>query len=321
MGWKKFISGLDWKYKNRKRCDFWKKEVSKDYGVDDDAEMGVVKKMVEKIEGDIIVNIPSMESFGWEISKEANSDFSKVHPDCSWGGIPSSYGLKFDGVVRNENILSVNVVGFGKISELVFENGSTYGAVKKVIFLGQEGVCCSHNMDVDASLSKPSDVSSKMKKSVKMVNTWSKDNGNIVDKIKKQNLEEDVSVKFLPPSLLLDGSILVDIVDEVVKKGCSGHVLHSYGYFVGINLPFTEYNLRRMWRKFDLDDNISLGENGIWLFKFKMRRVLENCILLVNGVPLFVREWSPRSFQSKPKPSKVPLWISQHGITFELEVY
>lgn len=155
-------------------------------------------------------------------------------------------------------------------------------------------------------------------------NVWNSGVKSVAEILKKQNELDDVVVKYIPPLIQPDGSILIDIPEDVVKRGSSAYALHLYRFFVGINLPFREvtFNLRRMWRKFDVGDMSLDSETGIWLFKFKseegMKKELENGTWLVNGVPLFIREWSPGVLRTKPEPNKVPLWISLHGVPFEL---
>ncbi|KAJ9546701.1 hypothetical protein OSB04_019244 [Centaurea solstitialis] len=116
-----------------------------------------------------------------------------------------------------------------------------------------------------------------------------------------------------------DGSIIV-IPKDVVIRGSSEYVLHLVGFFIEANMNYREvnFNLRRMWRRYDIVD-ISLGDNGFCLFKFKresrMQKVLENGTWLVDGVPLFLRKWRPGPTTQKIEPNKIPLWIGMRNVT------
>ena len=124
-------------------------------------------------------------------------------------------------------------------------------------------------------------------------------------------------LKYFPMKDRNDSSVLFPV--ELAKEASKAFRTTIFGFFLGPRVPFpiVQRVVNTAWGKFGISD-VMMNSNGIFFFKFNDEggsvQAIEEGMLMIRGVPLFVFPWDPSKGIHKPAHDTCPLWVKLHNI-------
>ncbi|GKB85558.1 RNA-directed DNA polymerase, eukaryota, reverse transcriptase zinc-binding domain protein [Tanacetum coccineum] len=181
----------------------------------------------------------------------------------------------------------------------------------------------SNNIDEDVFVNNTDNMIETPKMNTALHNSEAELNKTSYAKIvNNQNNKDDNKVKLKPIVISDEGNEFVVFDEELVQKGSARWKLTLCGYFVGCKMSEYElnYNLRKMWSKYELVD-VKSHLNGNCFLKFRneigMTEVLNHGPWIVNHRPLFVKKWDPTIGMEKKEMSTITMWERVTNVPLE----
>ncbi|KAJ9536547.1 hypothetical protein OSB04_un000299 [Centaurea solstitialis] len=118
-------------------------------------------------------------------------------------------------------------------------------------------------------------------------------------------------------------AVSIMIPMELAKEAAKSFSTTIVGYFLGSRIPFPIVHryLMQVWSKHGVSD-IMMNAKGFFFIKFNDEggsiRAMEEGMIMVRGVPMFLSPWDPSKGLSKPSHETCPLWVKFHNIPLVL---
>ncbi|KAJ9536666.1 hypothetical protein OSB04_un000139 [Centaurea solstitialis] len=115
----------------------------------------------------------------------------------------------------------------------------------------------------------------------------------------------------------------VTIPIELAKEAAKAYSSTIVGYFLGSRIPFpvVQRTVQSAWAKYGCND-VMMNNNGFFFIKFNdeggSQRAVEEGMLMVRNVPLFVSPWDPSKGLFRPSHDSCPLWVKLHNVPLVL---